>query len=327
MAGSTGGGRPTRSTARSAPCSRGPVRGPRWMRSACTFERRARSPGSATSPSVRSCRAIGPRSPAARAPSLLEVVQPAGRPAMPADAWRRGLPRDHVLLGAAPPVEEGGRSPPTDVLPRLHRPRIEPSPTLGYTRHAPKEVADNNDGLLHVHPAGDAAEHRHHRLGCVARTLDLCQVGEGGLRHQHVGLRLRSPAARPPGPDRCPHRAGARPADRSLRPAWQGAARQQRRLRTAAAGQLRCAAGGPRRARWPAPLGGRRGRHRARGGPRAPGSRARSMDDGAADDRAGRSVRQRHRSVADHPGRAGPTRWAWPGSASSPSAQRSSSPS
>jgi methionyl-tRNA formyltransferase len=33
----------------------------------------------------------------------LEVVQPAGRPAMPADAWRRGLPRDHVLLGAAPP--------------------------------------------------------------------------------------------------------------------------------------------------------------------------------------------------------------------------------
>jgi methionyl-tRNA formyltransferase len=34
---------------------------------------------------------------------LLEVVQPAGRPAMPADAWRRGLPRDHLLLGAAPP--------------------------------------------------------------------------------------------------------------------------------------------------------------------------------------------------------------------------------
>jgi methionyl-tRNA formyltransferase len=39
---------------------------------------------------------------------LLEVVQPAGRPAMPADAWRRGLPRDHVLLGAAPPPEPGG---------------------------------------------------------------------------------------------------------------------------------------------------------------------------------------------------------------------------
>jgi methionyl-tRNA formyltransferase len=34
----------------------------------------------------------------------LEVVQPEGRSAMPADAWRRGLPRDHVLLGggAAP---------------------------------------------------------------------------------------------------------------------------------------------------------------------------------------------------------------------------------
>jgi methionyl-tRNA formyltransferase len=37
----------------------------------------------------------------------LEAVQPAGRPAMPADAWRRGLPRDHVLLGAAPPPEPG----------------------------------------------------------------------------------------------------------------------------------------------------------------------------------------------------------------------------
>jgi methionyl-tRNA formyltransferase len=34
---------------------------------------------------------------------LLEIVQPSGRPAMPADAWRRGMPRDHVLLGASPP--------------------------------------------------------------------------------------------------------------------------------------------------------------------------------------------------------------------------------
>jgi len=33
----------------------------------------------------------------------LEVVQPEGRPTMPADAWRRGLPRDHVLLGAGHP--------------------------------------------------------------------------------------------------------------------------------------------------------------------------------------------------------------------------------
>jgi len=34
----------------------------------------------------------------------LDLVQPEGRPAMPADAWRRGLPREHVLLGvgAAP---------------------------------------------------------------------------------------------------------------------------------------------------------------------------------------------------------------------------------
>ncbi|HEX2193856.1 MAG TPA: methionyl-tRNA formyltransferase, partial [Candidatus Limnocylindria bacterium] len=38
---------------------------------------------------------------------LLDVVQPAGRPAMPGDAWRRGLPRDHVLLGAAPPPAPG----------------------------------------------------------------------------------------------------------------------------------------------------------------------------------------------------------------------------
>jgi methionyl-tRNA formyltransferase len=38
---------------------------------------------------------------------LLEVVQPAGKPAMPADAWRRGLQRDHVLLGAAPPPPDG----------------------------------------------------------------------------------------------------------------------------------------------------------------------------------------------------------------------------
>jgi methionyl-tRNA formyltransferase len=34
----------------------------------------------------------------------LEVVQPEGRPAMPADAWRRGLPRQHVLLGVEAPA-------------------------------------------------------------------------------------------------------------------------------------------------------------------------------------------------------------------------------
>jgi len=33
----------------------------------------------------------------------LEVVQPEGRPAMAADAWRRGLAREHVLLGAGRP--------------------------------------------------------------------------------------------------------------------------------------------------------------------------------------------------------------------------------
>ena len=36
---------------------------------------------------------------------VLEAVQPAGRAAMPADAWRRGLQREHVLLGAAPPPD------------------------------------------------------------------------------------------------------------------------------------------------------------------------------------------------------------------------------
>lgn len=35
----------------------------------------------------------------------LEVVQPEGRPAMAADAWRRGLAREHVLLGAGRPDE------------------------------------------------------------------------------------------------------------------------------------------------------------------------------------------------------------------------------
>lgn len=35
----------------------------------------------------------------------LEIVQPEGRPAMAADAWRRGLPRDHVILGAGRPEE------------------------------------------------------------------------------------------------------------------------------------------------------------------------------------------------------------------------------
>lgn len=34
----------------------------------------------------------------------LEIVQPEGRQTMAADAWRRGLPRDHVLLGASAPM-------------------------------------------------------------------------------------------------------------------------------------------------------------------------------------------------------------------------------
>jgi methionyl-tRNA formyltransferase len=37
----------------------------------------------------------------------LDVVQPEGKAAMPAEAWRRGLARDHVLLGAGPAPKGG----------------------------------------------------------------------------------------------------------------------------------------------------------------------------------------------------------------------------
>lgn len=35
----------------------------------------------------------------------LEIVQPEGRPTMPAEAWRRGLPREHVIVGGGRPGE------------------------------------------------------------------------------------------------------------------------------------------------------------------------------------------------------------------------------
>lgn len=35
----------------------------------------------------------------------LEIVQPEGRPSMPAEAWRRGLPRQHVIVGGGRPEE------------------------------------------------------------------------------------------------------------------------------------------------------------------------------------------------------------------------------
>jgi methionyl-tRNA formyltransferase len=35
----------------------------------------------------------------------LEIVQPEGRPTMPAEAWRRGLAREHILLGTGRPEE------------------------------------------------------------------------------------------------------------------------------------------------------------------------------------------------------------------------------
>lgn len=37
----------------------------------------------------------------------LELVQPEGRPSMSAEAWKRGLERDHVLLGGRRPEEPG----------------------------------------------------------------------------------------------------------------------------------------------------------------------------------------------------------------------------
>ena len=36
---------------------------------------------------------------------VLELVQPEGRPVLAADAWRRGLPREHILLGGGPAPE------------------------------------------------------------------------------------------------------------------------------------------------------------------------------------------------------------------------------
>ena len=38
----------------------------------------------------------------------LEIVQPEGRSAMPAEAWRRGLPREHVIVGGGRPEEVPG---------------------------------------------------------------------------------------------------------------------------------------------------------------------------------------------------------------------------
>ncbi len=35
----------------------------------------------------------------------LEIVQPEGRATMPAEAWRRGLSREHVLVGTGRPEE------------------------------------------------------------------------------------------------------------------------------------------------------------------------------------------------------------------------------
>jgi methionyl-tRNA formyltransferase len=44
-----------------------------------------------------------PRVACGRGALALELVQPEGRPPMPAEDWRRGLSREHVLLGGAAP--------------------------------------------------------------------------------------------------------------------------------------------------------------------------------------------------------------------------------
>ena len=36
---------------------------------------------------------------------MLDIVQPEGRATMPADAWKRGLGREHVMLGAGRPAD------------------------------------------------------------------------------------------------------------------------------------------------------------------------------------------------------------------------------
>ena len=172
---------------------------------------------------------------------------------------------------------------------------------LGYTRRASKEVARQSDGWFPaLHPAGDSSEHRDHRLGRLARAFDLCQMVEGRLRHRLSRIRLCPPAPRSAGPDRRSHRAGSRSADRPLRPARQGAARQQHGGRQAGARTIPTR---PPMLGVPAstgPVGGRGRGDRARGGPRAPGSRARSVDERAPGDRAGRADRLQPRPVADH---------------------------
>ena len=94
---------------------------------------------------------------------------------------------------------------------------------------------------------------RHHRVGGVARQFHLCQVVEGRLGHQPRRLRLRPTAARPTGADPRQDRADPRPADRPLRPAWQGAARQHPGRRRLGARDGRRPIGRPRAFRWRRP--------------------------------------------------------------------------
>ena len=102
-AGSTGAARGWSSTARFAPSSPGPAPGRRWTGAGCTSAARTRTPGVNDVPIGALLPGEPPRVACGQGALVLDVVQPEGRPAMPGDAWRRGVARDHVLLGAAPP--------------------------------------------------------------------------------------------------------------------------------------------------------------------------------------------------------------------------------
>src|SRR6185503_20716034 len=71
----------------------------------------------------------------------------------------------------------------------LHLPFTEGTGCLGYTRRASKEVAATHHGWFSpVRPSRHASQPRHHRLGRVARSLDLFPVVEGRLRDRSLSL-------------------------------------------------------------------------------------------------------------------------------------------
>ena len=75
------------------------------------------------------------------------------------------------------------------------------SPAFGYTRFGPPGGGMTHDVFdPHLHRLRPHPDARHHRLGGVAREVNLWQVVQGRLGHQPRRVRLRAAAARPPGP-------------------------------------------------------------------------------------------------------------------------------